>query len=74
MAFGECGEFVTLAGRMVQGRASEEDFIDEIADNILMMAQMRRMFGEEKVDARLAYKMDRLKSRIISSQQQKEKA
>ncbi len=64
VAYGECGEFVTLAGRAKQGRATDEDFIDEIADNILMMAQMRHIFGEEKVDARLEYKMSRLLQRI----------
>ncbi len=64
MAFGECGEFVTLAGRMAQGRASDEEFVDEIADNILMMAQMRKIFGEEAVDKRVKFKIDRLKNRI----------
>lgn len=65
MAYGECGEFVTLCGRQAQGRATDEDFISEIADNFVMMAQMREIFGPEKVDAMIEFKIDRLKQKIL---------
>ncbi len=64
MAYGECGEFITLAGRKQQGRGSDSEYIDEIADNLIMMTQMRNLFGPDKVDARIKYKMDRLEKKI----------
>jgi hypothetical protein len=64
VAFGECGEFVTLAGRMAQNRAVDDDFIDEIADCMIMMVQMREIFGEAAVDARVAYKIQRLNRKL----------
>lgn len=66
MAFGECGEFVALCGRQAQGRATTEDFLSEIADVIIMMAQMREIFGAEKVDKVIAYKIDRLKQKLLN--------
>lgn len=65
MAIGECGEFVTLCGRQRQGRATEEDWISEIADVFVMMAQMREIFGREKVDAMIDFKIDRLKQKLL---------
>lgn len=65
MAFGECGEFVALCGRQRQGRATEEDWISEIADCFVMMAQMREIFGREKVDAMIDFKIDRLKQKLL---------
>lgn len=66
MAFGECGEFVALCGRQAQGRATDEDFISEIADVMIMMAQMRELFGREKVDAMIDFKIDRLKQKLLN--------
>lgn len=65
MAFGECGEFVALCGRDAQGRATEEDWLSEIADVFVMMSQMREIFGQEKVDAMIAFKIDRLKQKLL---------
>jgi hypothetical protein len=73
MAFGECGEFVALCGRRAQGRATKEDFRSEIADVIIMMAQMREIFGPEKVDAMINFKIDRLKQKLLNHHN-KEKA
>lgn len=72
MAFGECGEFVALAGRRAQGRATDEEFISEIADVIVMMAQMREKFGPKRVDAMVDFKIDRLKGRILEHYNAKE--
>lgn len=65
MAFGECGEFVALCGRRSQRRDTVEDFLSEIADVTIMMAQMRELFGADRVDAMIAFKMDRLKLRLV---------
>jgi hypothetical protein len=66
MAFGECGEFIALCGRQAQGRATDEEFCSEIADVFVMMAQMREIFGPEKVDAVIDYKIDRLKKKLLN--------
>lgn len=65
MAFGECGEFITLCGRQAQGRATDEEFISEIADVFVMMAQMREIFGREAVDKMIDFKIDRLKRKLL---------
>lgn len=64
MAFGECGEFVTLAGKMAQGRATAEDVIDEIADVTIMMRQMALLYGLSGVERRIAFKLDRLQKKL----------
>lgn len=64
MAIGECGEFVTLEGLRVQGRLTDEKVIDEIADVIIMMLQMRKRFGEGAVDERIKYKLNRLHGKL----------
>jgi hypothetical protein len=64
MAFGECGEFVALAGRHVQGRLTPEAIIDEIADVTIMMRQMAKIYGLRAVEQRIEYKLLRLQLRI----------
>lgn len=66
MAVGECGEFIALQGKKVQGRATSEDWISEIADVTIMMEQMARMHGYEAVQEMINYKMARLKTRLES--------
>lgn len=60
MAFGECGEFITLAGRRVQGRMKPQDMISEIADVIITMHQMAMIHGEDAVKAEIESKLCRL--------------
>ena len=64
MAVGECGEFLSLFGRRVQGRSNDSEFIDEIADVTIMMRQMARIYGVKEVQARIDYKLSRLKERM----------
>lgn len=64
MAVGECGEFLALYGKEVQGRALPEHYHDEIADVMIMMEQMAKIYGYEQVLARKEYKMARLQVRI----------
>lgn len=67
MAVGECGEFLTLIGRQAQGRATDDAWIDEIADVFIMMLQMRSLWGETLVDDRIREKLIRLSSRLRPS-------
>lgn len=64
MAVGECGEFVALEGLRVQGRLTDEKAVDEIADVLIMMLQMRKHYGESVVDERIQYKLNRLRGRL----------
>lgn len=64
MAVGELGELLTLYGRRVQGRDVEEDWISEIADVIIILEQLARMHGYDKVCQKIEYKMERLSNRL----------
>lgn len=64
MALGECGEFIALEGRRIQGRLKPCDVIDEIADVTIMMRQMALIYGAEKVEARVKYKLDHMVERM----------
>jgi len=66
MLVGEIGELLTLYGKEAQGRAKKEDWIDEIADVLIMLRQvtfMRDISDKELMD-RLEYKIDRIRERL----------
>ncbi len=67
MAIGECGEFLTLMGRKVQGRLIESDMHDEIADVLIMMHQMANIYGIDHVRARVRHKMEKLALKLEKS-------
>jgi len=61
MAMGEFGELIAALNRRIcQGRGDDSDVIDEIADAEIMLAQLRHIFGAERVDERRAEKLTRL--------------
>jgi NTP pyrophosphatase (non-canonical NTP hydrolase) len=64
MAVEECGEFLSAIMKSYRGRVTNDDIVDEIADNILMQEQMAMIFGKEKVIERIKFKMDRVKTRL----------
>jgi len=64
MAFGECGEFIALAGRIVQDRATNEEIIDEVADVTIMMRQIAISVGEDAVRKRIKYKMGKIVNKL----------
>lgn len=66
MAIGEVGEYLSLVGRQAQNRASNEDWISEIADVIIMMEQMAKLYGYNKVQEMVDYKMHRLAGKLAS--------
>jgi len=62
----ECGEYVAALQKWRRGRGTDDDVIDEIADVAIMMDQMANLFGREKVQARIAFKLNRLKARLAN--------
>jgi hypothetical protein len=66
-AMEECSEFITVMLQYRQGRAIIADVVDEIADVMIMMAQMRTIYGEREIDARLKVKLKRLGERVLPS-------
>lgn len=45
VCIGEIGELLTLVGRNVQGRATVDDWRSEIADVIICVWQLSRIYG-----------------------------
>ena len=66
MAIEECSEFIKAVCKMRRGNGSEEfkNLIDEIADVTIMMRQMAIVVGEDQVEERIAFKVDRLRERL----------
>lgn len=64
MAIGEVGEYLTLVGKQVQGRATDSDWVSEIADVIIMMEQMAKIYGYERVQQEINYKTYRLANKL----------
>lgn len=66
VAIGEIGELLSLFGREAQGRATEEEWVDEISDCLIMITQLMIMRGrQEKVLNRIRQKMSILPSRKV---------
>jgi len=61
---GEIGELLTLIGRKAQGRMTEDEMIDELADCTIMLRQMAMSYGLDLVNQRIAMKLTRLKERL----------
>jgi hypothetical protein len=64
VAIGEFGELLALFGKQAQGRATEAQWIDEIADGFIMLTQLATMHGLGDVQARLVEKVAKLEARI----------
>lgn len=70
MAVGELGELLALFGRDVQGRASLDEWADEIADGLIMLTQLARVKGvAERVQGRIDVKMARMLAKIERQRQ-----
>lgn len=69
----ECAEFIVAVNKLRRAQrwgngeqvsSSVEDLVGEIADVINCMEQMKMMFGKDETDAKIEFKMKRLKSRL----------
>ena len=65
MAMGEFGELIAALNRRIcQGRGTNDEVIDEIADAEIMLAQLRHIFGAGRVDEQRKKKLARLASMV----------
>lgn len=64
VAIGEIGELLTLFGRRAAKRDTHEEWVDEIADVIIMMHQLAFLRGRGDVSARIAEKIGRITARL----------
>jgi len=64
MAEEEAAEFIAASKHYARGKADAEDLIDELADLRIMFEQLSRFMGEERVEARVSEKMERLRERL----------
>lgn len=60
----EMGELITVLGRETDKKVPVEDVITEIADATIMLQQLSIIYGQDKIDAEIERKLDRLKERI----------
>ncbi len=66
VAIGEIGELLTLYGKEAQGRATPEQWVDEIADCFIMLRQLAMLHDRDRVEKRIAEKVERLRTRIAT--------
>lgn len=58
---------VTLAKKLNASPVTDAEIIDEIADVLIMVGQMRFRFGETEVDQRIIYKLNRTAAFILKN-------
>ena len=64
MAIEEVGELLSAIGKFKRDRVDKSELIDEIADVTIMMRQMALLHGFDEVEARIEFKLERLKNRL----------
>ncbi len=57
----ECAELIAALKHFKRDRVGEAEIISELADVTLMIGQLSWMFGQDKVDAAVAEKLEKLK-------------
>ena len=60
----EAGELTAVINQWFRGRAANEKVIKEIADVIITSAQLKLIFGPERVDEAIREKQERLAERL----------
>lgn len=60
----ECGELLSAINKFKRGRIECEEVTEEIADVIIMCAQMAHFFGYYEVQNRIEYKIQQLVERM----------
>jgi len=64
----ELAELNVELARYFRGRNDTEDVVDEIADVLIAANQLALIFGKEKTEERVEYKLRRLRGRVDESQ------
>ena len=67
MVFEEMGELQDALAKYIRGRGTTEAVITELADVSIMVEQMAQLFGVEDFRAEKERKLNRLASRLSSS-------
>lgn len=65
----ECAELAAACSRFANGKCSESEVIEELADVELICGQLRRFFGDVAVDAVLGVKTHRFLARLDAIEQ-----
>lgn len=68
----EMGELITQLMKRLNDnpQATRESVVDEIADVLITVSQLRILFGADKVDERILFKLDRMMTFIRSRNKQ----
>ncbi|MEJ2200374.1 MAG: antitoxin [Desulfuromonadaceae bacterium] len=65
-AIEECAELIAALKHFKRNRVSETEIISELADVTLMIGQLSWMFGQEKIDAAVREKLEKLKQLLAA--------
>lgn len=63
-AIQECSELITAICHRMDGRATDDAMIDEVADVSIMVEQMANIYGMARVEARIEDKLRRQLERM----------
>lgn len=66
MVIEECGELLTALNRYDRGRATAHEVAEEVADVMILMGQMSKVFGEDLVQEIMDAKVQRLIERVAA--------
>jgi len=64
MAQEECAELIVDISHVFRRRKDIDDLAEEVADVYCMLRQLELAIGEDKVQAQIDFKMDRLQKRL----------
>jgi NTP pyrophosphatase (non-canonical NTP hydrolase) len=62
----ECAELIAALKHFKRNKVSEAEIISELADVTLMIGQLSWMFGQDKVDAAVVEKLEKLKGLLAA--------
>lgn len=72
VAIEEMSESTKTLCKAMRGMVSREDIATEVADVLIGMEQVVRIFGiQSEVDAQMDYKIQRLHGKVVKAQQEK---
>ncbi len=69
-AIEECAELIAALKHFKRGKVSQQAVIDELADVSLMLGQLRWMFGNDRVEAAMNNKLDKLNQLLTQTDEQ----
>lgn len=64
MVMEECGELITALNQYNRGRVNDDKVVEELADVLILIAQMSVVFGEKNLELAVERKMLRLVHRL----------